>query len=92
MRRARVLLVGLAIVALAAGCANLRSWERVQVGMEPARVKAIMGPPRGLDAGDDGQGLKGVWTYTNILGNRRYEIIFDKGKVVEKHVLCRRLW
>jgi len=86
MQRLRVYLTLALVILCLAGCANLRRWERIEVGMAPHDVKLYMGLPRELDAGDEGEGLQGSWTYTNIWGTSRYEIIFDKGKVAEKHI------
>jgi hypothetical protein len=90
--RFRLLVVIGAVALLASGCATLHRWEAVQVGMEPDQVKALLGAPRQLDAGDQGQGLQGSWVYVNLIGTRRFEIIFDKGKVAEKHVRSLRAW
>ena len=92
MQRLRIYLVSVLVVVCLAGCANLRRWERVDVGMGPDEVKWLMGVPRELDAGDEGQGLQGCWVYENLWGTSRYEIIFDKGKVAEKHVRTISPW
>jgi len=91
MRVVKVCLAALVMVSLF-GCANLRRWEMVEIGMTPEQVKAIMGTPQEMDAGDQGQGLEGAWMYTNIWGTSYYEIIFEKGKVAEKHARTIRSW
>jgi len=91
----RLFRVGLAVALVAlclAGCASLRRWEKVDVGMSPAEVKSILGVPTELDAGDEGEGLAGAWMYRNLWGTSHYEIVFEKGKVAEKHVRTIRSW
>ena len=85
------LAVGLLAVSLF-GCATLSRWERVEIGMTPDQVEAILGVPHELDAGDLGEGLQGSWMYRNLWGTSHYEIVFDKGKVAEKHVRTVRTW
>jgi hypothetical protein len=92
MRRWQTWAVLMLAVLFLGGCANLRRWEKVQVGMSPAQVKSILGVPRELDAGDEGEGLAGSWMYENLWGTANYEIIFDKGKVAEKHARTIRSW
>jgi len=92
MRLFRTGLVVALVAFCLAGCANMRRWETVEVGMSPAQVKSILGIPRELDAGDEGEGLAGAWMYRNLWGTAHYEIIFEKGKVAEKHVRTIRSW
>jgi outer membrane protein assembly factor BamE (lipoprotein component of BamABCDE complex) len=92
MRRVSFVMAGAAVLVLVVGCATMKRWERVEVGMTPAEVKAVMGSPQTLDAGDTGHGLTGQWSYKNGCHTRRYQVIFDKGKVVEKHAVSKSPW
>ena len=93
MRRMQVGLVLVLALVFVAGCSvTMKRWERVGVGMEPPQVKELLGRPAAVDAGDSGTGLRGVWTYYDSTRETRYEIVFDKGKVVEKHAMTCRSW
>ncbi len=92
MRRVCFALVCLALLVFFAGCATLGRWEKVEIGMTPTEVKDVMGRPTSLEVSQSTQGLTGSWAYINCYGDRRYEVIFDKGKVVEKHAASCKTW
>ena len=92
MRRVCLGLACVALLAFVAGCVSMSRWEKVEVGMTPQQVKDVMGRPTSLEVGETAEGLGGSWVYTNCVGDRRYEVIFDKGKVAEKHAASCSPW